>query len=260
VLLAHGAFRKLSTSITALARAAIAGREIQPLLRVAGQPEAAPSPEYAVETETGAGRSGPLLVAAGLSYRYPERPEPVLSRCSLTVEPGDHLLLTGPSGGGKSTLGALLTGLRAPTAGLLLLEGLDHFTLGLDGWRRRVAAAPQFHENHVITETLAFNLLMGRGWPPSPEDMEEADEVCRALGLGELIDRMPAGLLQVVGETGWHLSHGERSRLYIARTLLQRAKLLVLDESFAALDPGTLARSLDAVLERAPALLVIAHP
>ena len=71
---------------------------------------------------------------------------------------------------------------------------------------------------------------------------------------------MPSGLQQVVGETGWQLSHGERSRLYIARALLQNAELVVLDESFAALDPETLRRALRCVLERAKTLLIVAHP
>ena len=71
---------------------------------------------------------------------------------------------------------------------------------------------------------------------------------------------MPAGLEQVVGETGWQLSHGERSRLYIARALLQGTDLVVLDESFGALDPETLRQALRCVLERAPTVLVIAHP
>ena len=71
---------------------------------------------------------------------------------------------------------------------------------------------------------------------------------------------MPAGLLQMVGETGWQLSQEERSRLYIARTLLQGAAYLILDESFAALDPETLRRCLSCVLEKAPTLLVIADP
>ena len=75
-----------------------------------------------------------------------------------------------------------------------------------------------------------------------------------------LLQRMPAGLLQSVGESGWQLSHGERSRLYIARALLQGADVVVLDESFAALDPETLRRALRCVLARAATLLVIAHP
>jgi ABC-type transport system involved in cytochrome bd biosynthesis fused ATPase/permease subunit len=91
-------------------------------------------------------------------------------------------------------------------------------------------------------------------------DLEEAEEVCRELGLGALLDRMPGGMMQMVGETGWQLSHGEKSRIYVARTLLQGADLVILDESFAALDPETLQKALGCVMARAPALLLIAHP
>jgi ATP-binding cassette subfamily B protein len=66
--------------------------------------------------------------------------------------------------------------------------------------------------------------------------------------------------MQIVGESGWQLSHGERSRLFIARALLQEADLLLLDESFAALDPESLGQALRYVLARADALLVVAHP
>ena len=201
-----------------------------------------------------------VLEARDLSFRYREGGEPVLRGCSLQIREGDRLLLEGASGGGKSTLASLLTGLRAPASGLLLLGGLDRPTLGARGWRRRVAAAPQFHENHVLTGTFAFNLLMGRQWPPSPQDLSEAETVCRELGLGDLLNRMPAGLLQMVGETGWQLSHGERSRLFLARALLQGAAMVILDESFGALDPETLRQCLRCTLDRAATLLVIAHP
>jgi ATP-binding cassette subfamily B protein len=184
----------------------------------------------------------------------------VLEGCSLRVRRGDRLLLQGPSGGGKSTLASLLTGLRVPESGLLLLDGLDRPTLGADGWRRRIVSVPQFHENHVFIGTFAFNLLMGGEWPGRPEDFERAEALCRELGLGDLLERMPAGLLQQVGETGWQLSHGERSRLFIARALLQRPELIVLDESFAQLDPANLQRAVTCVLDRVPTVMVIAHP
>jgi ABC-type multidrug transport system fused ATPase/permease subunit len=132
--------------------------------------------------------------------------------------------------------------------------------MGSRQWRSRIAAAPQYHENHVFSGTLAFNLLMGRKWPVGPVEMSEAEQICRELGLGELIERMPGGLMQIVGETGWQLSQGERSRLIIARALLQNPELVVLDESFAALDPENLRQSLECVLRRAPTLLVVAHP
>ena len=178
----------------------------------------------------------------------------------MSINTGDRLLLEGPSGGGKSTLAAILSGLRNPESGSLLLWGFDRQIMGAEEWRRNVVMAPQFQENHVFNETFAFNLLMGRRWPPRNEDLQEAELICRELGLGELLDRMPSGFQQMLGESGWQISHGERSRMFIARTLLQNADLVVLDESFGALDPENLNRSLKCVLNRAPTLVVIAHP
>ena len=90
--------------------------------------------------------------------------------------------------------------------------------------------------------------------------MTHARQLCEELGLGELLARMPSGLMQMVGETGWQLSHGERSRIFLARALLQDAPLTLLDESFAALDPKTLELCLQCTLGRAKTLVVIAHP
>ena len=101
---------------------------------------------------------------------------------------------------------------------------------------------------------------MGRRWPPLQSDVEEAESLCRELGLGDLLDRMPGEMLQMIGEGGWQLSHGERSRLYIARALLQQSDLVILDESFAALDPESLRVALECTLKRAKSLMVIAHP
>jgi ATP-binding cassette subfamily B protein len=269
ILLVFRALGKLSESLASLAGAGVAWRKVAPLFESAARSDEAGVPSFSVsarrqEEDEAATRVEPearaVAEAHDLVFRYRGREEPVLRGCSLRIDAGERLLLEGPSGGGKSTLASLLTGMRRPDSGLLLLGGLDRQTLGLDGWRRRVVSAPQFHENHVLTETFAFNLLMGRRWPPRVEDIAEAEAVCRELGLGELLGRMPGGFEQMVGESGWQLSHGERSRLFIARALLQRADLLVLDESFAALDPENLRLALTCVLKRAPALLVIAHP
>jgi ATP-binding cassette, subfamily B, bacterial len=263
VLLAAAAYKKLATGLWHLTGAVIAWQQVAPLVHAATRPDlaTAPSLEPAPAAARGVtGATAPVLEAHDLVFHYRERGAPVLHGCSLRLWPGERLLLEGPSGGGKSTLATLLLGLRSPDAGLVLLGGLDRHTLGAAGWRRRIVAAPQFHDNHVFSGTVAFNLLLGRRWPPYPEDMAQAEALCRALGLGALLDRMPAGLLQMVGETGWQLSQGERSRFYIARTLLYGADCLILDESFAALDPGTLQQAMQCVLERAPTLLVIAHP
>jgi ATP-binding cassette subfamily B protein len=263
ILLAYGGLEKLATGLLHVTGAAIAWEQIGPLFHAAARPETLGSPLLALAPPADRASNGdgrPLLEAQELVFRYADRSEPVLRGCSLRIDAGDRFLLLGASGAGKSTLVSLLTGLRRPQSGLLLLGGLDWQTLGADGWRRRVAAAPQFHENHVLAETLAFNLLMGRRWPPYREDLEEAETLCRELGLSELLERMPAGLFQIVGETGWQLSHGERSRLFIARALLQGADVVILDEGFAEIDPETLRQCLWCVRGHARSLLVIAHP
>ncbi|MCY1020145.1 ABC transporter ATP-binding protein [Pyxidicoccus sp. MSG2] len=262
VLLAWRAFNRLVMGLSALAESGSAWKQISSLFHAASRTEDAALPVLSTVSASASGPRGNdvLLEAQHLVFRYPERSTPVLDGCDVRVHRGEHVLLEGPSGGGKSTLGALLAGLRQPQSGLLLLNGLDRRTLGPDRWRDGVVAAPQFHENHVFSGTLAFNLLMSRTWPPKPEDLELATNVCEELGLGDLLARMPAGIMQIVGETGWQLSHGERSRLFIARALIQQADLLVLDESFAALDPETLRRCYQCVAARVPSLMVIAHP
>ena len=264
VLLVYRSLALLSAGLSQVVGAGISWQQVAPLFHAAARPRERGVTDLALAPDHAEPADGPaaIPVAEGhdLRYRYASRSEPALWGCHLRIERGDRVLLTGTSGGGKSTLAALLTGLRQPESGLLLLTGLDRPTLGEAGWRRRVAASPQFHENHVLAETFAFNLLMGRRWPPAAGDLEEAQEVCHELGLGPLLERMPGGLMQLVGETGWQLSHGEKSRLFLARALLQGADLVVLDESFAALDPETLRAALECALRRAPSLLVVAHP
>ena len=238
VLLAFQAFSTLSVSMFQLADAAVAWGKAKPLFEAATRKKAGDATVFAIpprDVKAGAKTVPEIIHAHDLVFRYQRQGSPVLRACNL------------------------LTGLRLPESGLLLLRGFDHSTLGSQGWRRLVACAPQFHENYVFTGTLAFNLLMGRGWPPQGKDFQEAEDICRELGLGDMLDRMPAGILQVVGETGWRLSHGERSRVYIARALLQNADLVILDESFGALDPETLQQVMKCVLERSRTLMVIAH-
>ena len=269
ILLARTGFASLASGFAELIDLSIAWREVAPLVHAGAR---RPAPPRLLRTES---RPAPRLQRTGscpppprssvidarsLTYRYPGRERPALRGVSLDLAPGDRVLLEGPSGGGKSTLAALLAGLRRPDAGLLLLRGLDSPTHGEQGWRERVAAAPQFHHNHILTTTFALNLLMGRRWPPRPEDLRLARSLCVELGLGPLLERMPAGMQQSVGETGWQLSHGERSRVFLARALLQDAELVILDESFAALDPNTQALALGCAFDHSPTLLVIAHP
>jgi ATP-binding cassette, subfamily B, bacterial len=259
-LLAYGAIIKITGSVSTLADALIGWKQVAPLLHALREPETLGAVDL---TESIHGprtsRSPALIAAQDLAFRFRDRADAVLRGCGFRIAAGDRIRLTGASGGGKSTLVSLLTGLRTPDSGLLLLDGLDRRTLGTRAWRRRVVAAPQFHENHLFNETLAFNLLMGRRWPPTADDVRWAEAVCRRIGLDTLLDRMPNGLFQVVGETGWQLSHGERSRVYMARALLQGADLVILDESFAELDASSLLQCLPEAAKLSKSLMVIAH-
>jgi ATP-binding cassette subfamily B protein len=238
-ILASRAMTKLADGFSDLVDAAIAWKRVAPFFHAAAR-----EPSF---VEPGPGANGrPVVRARAVSFMYPNRSRAVLESVGFELAQGDRVLLTSPSGGGKSTLVSLVNGLRKPSTGTLILGG-------------RVATAPQFHENHVFTESFAFNLVMGRAWPPSGADLKEAEALCRELGLGELLEKMPGSMNQMVGDTGWQLSHGEKSRLFLARALLQGSDLVLLDESFAALDPENLRKALLTARERASSLVVVAH-
>jgi ATP-binding cassette subfamily B protein len=260
-LLAYRALRRLVGGLGCLAAAAIAVRLVAPLVRAESRSEAPASPSLVLPSRPPGGTTSDPLAAhvRNVAFRYRPEGEPVLWDCGMKIPHGARLLLDGPSGSGKTTFASILAGLSSPDSGSVLADGLDRRVLGAAGWRSRVVMAPQPHHNYLLSGSLAFNLLMGRRWPARDADLAEAEDLCRELGLGDLLDRMPAGLWQMVGETGWQLSQGERTRVFLARALLQRSNVLVLDESFSALDPENLDRALKCVQRRAPTVLAIAH-
>jgi ATP-binding cassette subfamily B protein len=261
ILLGYRGLRRLSIGLSSLAGAAIAGHAVRPLVRAASRRDAPTCPSLVVRSprRRAAESEDVLAQAREVSFRYPTSRDPVLHGCNLRVARGARLLLEGPSGTGKTTLATVLAGLQPADSGVVLVNGLDHSVLGRTGWHSRVVMAPQPHDNYLVSGTLAFNLLMGRRWPAQPADLAEAEKVCRELGLGDLLDRMPAGLQQVVGETGWQLSQGERTRVFLARAVLQQPELLILDESWGSLDPENVERAVRCVTQRAPAVIAVAH-
>src|SRR5205814_3792427 len=175
VLLVYWALRKLVDAGPALAAASLAWRRTPPFFRAAAAARPESPPVVVTATDDAAARG--LLVARDVTFRYPTRSEPALRGASFTIRRGERILLQGSSGSGKSTLGSLLTGLRQPSSGVLLLGGFDHHSLGPERWRERSGGVPQFHENHVLSASLVFNLAMGRGWPPRLEDWREVEKL-----------------------------------------------------------------------------------
>ncbi len=257
ILLAYGALRRVTLGLSQLSGASIAWDQVAEMFDAAARPSLRSDPDLALTRGQSRGRV--LLEAKELGFQYASRTQPVIDDLDLEVAAGDRILLEGPSGSGKSTLASLLAGLRSPSTGLLLFRGLDRTSAGTAFWRKSVILAPQFHENHILSESLAFNILMGHRWPPMKEDLDRAEELCRELGLGDLLERMPSGLFQMVGENGWQLSHGERSRVFIARTLIQEHDISILDESLGGLDGESAMLAAKVIIARSPTLAVVGH-
>ena len=194
------------------------------------------------------------IVLAGVSFAWPDR-SPTLESIDLELQPGETVALTGPSGGGKSSLANLLLKLAEPTAGTISCGGVDLAAVGSRDWRRRIAWVPQ--RPTIFSATLAENLRL---FNPSPSDGDLAVAIGTA-ALGELVAGLPDGLDTVVGEGGRRLSAGQTQRIALARALLSEAPLLLFDEPTAHLDQETeveLAGAInDAARERTA--LIISH-
>lgn len=252
LLAAHSGFSEVSTGMQGVGIGNAAWQRVQELLRrgFAGVMSL---------------RSAPLSLPAdgALSLHNVHASvggRPVLENVNLRIGVGDRVVVEGISGGGKSTLVRVISGMSRPQRGLVFLGSGELGTVDEREWRRNVILCPQFQENHVFAETLAFNLLMSRRWPPTPEDLAEARRVCDELGLGELVDKMPNGLHERVGESGWQLSHGEKSRLFVARGILSGAKVTIFDESLGSLDPVNAEMTLSAILANCETVILVAHP
>ncbi len=181
--------------------------------------------------------------------------EPVLHDVSFTVAPGRVVALVGSSGAGKSTIAALLSRLYDVNGGAVLVGGHDVRDVTAESLRRTVGVVTQ--DGHLFHESLRSNLRLAR---PEATDEELLDALRRAR-LGPLVESLPEGLDTVVGERGYRFSGGERQRLTIARLLLARPSVVVLDEATASLDSGSEA-AVQAALDEALAgrtALVIAH-
>ncbi|WP_127501576.1 ABC transporter ATP-binding protein [Actinoplanes solisilvae] len=180
---------------------------------------------------------------------------PVLRGVDFTVEPGQMVALVGPSGAGKSTTSMLVSRIYDVTEGSVRVGGVDVRDAKLDSLRDTIGVVTQ--DAHLFHETIAENLRYAR--PEATDD--EMWEALRGAQVADLVAGLPDGLDTVVGERGYRFSGGEKQRLAIARLLLKRPSIVVLDEATAHLDSESEAavqRALAVALEGRTAL-VIAH-
>jgi ABC-type multidrug transport system fused ATPase/permease subunit len=218
--------------------------------------------------------AGPLAVAfEDVRFAYPsadrvslasleevavldDRPgDEVLHGISLRVEPGRTVALVGPSGAGKSTIASLVPRLHDADAGAVRVGGVDVRDLSSADLRRAVGVVTQ--DGHLFHDTIRANLVYAA---PDATDDDLWDALTQAR-LADLVRSLPDGLDTVVGERGYRLSGGERQRLTIARLLLARPRVVILDEATAHLDAES-ERAVQEALAAALAgrtALVIAH-
>jgi ATP-binding cassette subfamily B protein len=199
-----------------------------------------------------AGRDGARLTFEGVAFRFPGAANDTLSQIDLEIEPGETMALVGATGAGKTVLTSLVSRLHDVSAGVIRIDGRPITELALDELRACVSVA--FEDPTLFSASVRENIALGR--PDADDaDIAEAIEIARA---GFVYD-LPFGVHTRVGEQGLSLSGGQRQRLAVARAVLGRPRILVLDDPLSALDVHTEAlveQELRRVLVSTTALIV----
>lgn len=192
------------------------------------------------------------LEIANLTFSYPGTEARVLRDFSCAFEAGEKVALVGPSGIGKTTLASLIFFARQPDGGTIALDGVPLADIPLADLRQRIVVVP--HEIDVFTGSVADNIALGF----APADLGDVMKAATLACIDTEIRALPQGYDTLLGQGGVELSAGQKQRLGIARALLRRPGILVLDESTSSLDLATERRVLDALIGRLRDTTIIA--
>jgi len=187
-----------------------------------------------------------------VTFRYHDDGLPILNDVSLYADPGEFVAIVGPSGSGKSTILRLLLGFEAPESGTVYYDGFDLAQLNLEAVRRQLGVVLQ--NGRIGTGSIFENITAG-----ALVSHEQALEAARMAGFADDIQLFPMGMHTVISEGGSNLSGGQRQRLLIARALVNKPKIILMDEATSSLDNRTQAIVTESLAQLNATRIVIAH-
>ena len=182
------------------------------------------------------GQKAPPALENGIVFREVDfffGQNQILRKTNLTIPAGKITAIVGKSGAGKTTIADLITGLFEPDSGKITIDGIPLAEIHMQKWRARIGYVPQ--EMFLFHDTIRKNITFGDSFY-SNQNIEDA---MRAAGAWDFVRALPQGIETIVGERGSKLSGGQRQRLAIARALIRKPKLLIMDEVTTSLDPAT---------------------
>lgn len=191
-----------------------------------------------------------------VSFSYDDQGKsPVISNLDLIIKVGETTAIVGPSGAGKTTIADLLMGLIVPNEGSILIDGKKFGPERVRAWRKQIGYVPQ--DTFLFNDTLRANLL----WAKPDAKKEEIDQSLRFAAAEEFVLGLPKGMDTILGDRGVLVSGGERQRIALARALLRKPSLLILDEATSSLDSENEKRIQNAIekLHGQMTILIISH-
>ena len=240
--------RQLGLMVNSFARAATCGKRLFDVLDL--EPEIADKPGAPdIDIKDG------VLRFEHVDFRYQGDTHNVVSDLSFEVKPGQTVALIGPPGSGKSTIAHLIPRFYEVTGGRITIDGQDIRDVSLKSLRAAVSIVQQ--DSYLFTASIENNVAYGDPWAPEPRLSRAAE----AAQLHNYVVGLPAAYNTLVGERGVSLSGGQRQRLTIARSLVLKAKIMVFDDSVAAIDAATEQKIRDAIARTSKdrATIIIAH-